>query len=274
MLESPSAPQQQKWTVSLLHPRGGILIHSCLRIGFNSATLEGFWAWMACLRSQSDLSPDFDLFSIIQWWTGWCFLGHCPAASPKYAWASGHAVLVVRRCDRTQTLQNVKLLVNLRQAFVYSAIDGNFAQFLCLCCIWTLTLTETSEACSSCSGFFCDLLDESSMCFWSNFGRLATPGKDHHSSKFLPFVYNDSHCGSLDSQSLRNDFISLSRLIDINDFVSQPFLLIIARCVGFLKSFSLLHFVRQLLWLITEAVNSWFNKGSQLLFRTGPSRFW
>lgn len=33
---------------------------------------------------------------------------------------------------------------------------------------WTLTLTEF---CRCCSGFFCDLLDESSMHSWSHFGR-------------------------------------------------------------------------------------------------------
>ncbi len=32
-----------------------------------------------------------------------------------------------------------------------------------------------------CSGFFYNLLDESSLCSWINFGRPATPGKVHHS---------------------------------------------------------------------------------------------
>ena len=35
---------------------------------------------------------------------------------------------------------------------------------------------------------------------------------------------NGSHWGSLESQSLRNGFVTLSRLIDVNDFVSHPFL--------------------------------------------------
>ena len=59
---------------------------------------------------------------------------------------------------------------------------------------------------------------------WSNFGGPATPGKVHHCSKFSPFVDNGSHCGSLESQSLRNGFVTFSRLIDVNDFVSHPFL--------------------------------------------------
>ncbi len=63
-----------------------------------------------------------------------------------------------------------------------------------------------------CSGFFYDLLDESTLCSWSNFGRPATPGKVHHCYKFSPFVDNGSDRGSLESQSLRNGFITLSRL--------------------------------------------------------------
>ncbi len=58
----------------------------------------------------------------------------------------------------------------------------------------------------------------------SNFGRPATPGKVHHCSKFSPFVDNGSDRGSLESQSLRNGFISLSRLIHVNYFVSHLFL--------------------------------------------------
>ncbi len=48
---------------------------------------------------------------------------------------------------------------------------------------------------------------------WSNFGWPATPGKVHHCSKFSPFVVNGSDCVLLESQSLRNGFITLSRLI-------------------------------------------------------------
>ncbi len=59
---------------------------------------------------------------------------------------------------------------------------------------------------------------------WSNFGWAATPGKIHHCSKFSPFVDNDSGHGSLESQNHRNGFITLSRLIHVNYFVSHSFL--------------------------------------------------
>lgn len=75
-----------------------------------------------------------------------------------------------------------------------------------------------------CCGVFCDLLDESSLCSWGNFGRPATPGKVLHCSMFLPFVNNGSHCGLLESQSFRNGFITFSRLIDLNYFLSHLFL--------------------------------------------------
>ncbi len=75
-----------------------------------------------------------------------------------------------------------------------------------------------------CCGVFCDLLDESSLRSWGNFGRPATPGKVHHCSMFSPFVDNGCHCGSLESQSFRNGFITFSRLIDLNYFLSHLFL--------------------------------------------------
>ncbi len=66
---------------------------------------------------------------------------------------------------------------------------------------------------------------------WSNFGKLDTPEKVQHFSQhfffvqqFSLFVDNGSHRGSLESQSLRNGFVTLSRLIDVNDFVSHLFL--------------------------------------------------
>ncbi len=42
---------------------------------------------------------------------------------------------------------------------------------------------------------------------------------------FSPFVDNGSHCGSLESQSFRNGFITFSRLIDLNYFLSHLFLI-------------------------------------------------
>ncbi len=57
-----------------------------------------------------------------------------------------------------------------------------------------------------------------------SFGRPATPGKVHHCSKFSLFVDNGSDRGPLESQSLRNGFITLSRLIYVDYFVSHLFL--------------------------------------------------
>ena len=68
------------------------------------------------------------------------------------------------------------------------------------------------------------LLDESLLRSWGNFGWPATPGKVHHCSMFSPFVDNGSHCGSLESQSFRNGFITFTRLIDLNYFLSHLFL--------------------------------------------------
>ncbi len=66
----------------------------------------------------------------------------------------------------------------------------------------------------SCSGLLCDFLDDSLLRSWSNFGRPTTT---------VPFVDNGSERGSLESQSLRNGFITLSRLIHVNYFVSNLF---------------------------------------------------
>lgn len=62
------------------------------------------------------------------------------------------------------------------------------------------------------------------MCSWSNFGRPFTPGKVHHYPKLSPFVDNGSQCGLLEYQTVRNGFMTLSILIDINDFDSQLFI--------------------------------------------------
>ncbi len=92
---------------------------------------------------------------------------------------------------------------------------------------WALTLIEAREACSS-----LDVVLGSFMTSWMS-RRCAlgvilvgqpTPGKVHHCSKFSPFVDNGSDCGSLESQILRNGFITLSRLIHVNYFVSHLFL--------------------------------------------------
>ncbi len=126
----------------------------------------------------------------------------------------------------------------MRRAFVFFLVSSGFCletlpwmaflpSLFLIVESWTLTLIEASEACSffrCCSGFFYDLLDELSLRSWSNFGWPATHGKVHHCYKFSPFVNNGSDRGSLESQSLRNGFITLSRLIHVNYFVSHLFL--------------------------------------------------
>ncbi len=108
-----------------------------------------------------------------------------------------------------------------------SPMDAVFAQSLSYCWIMNTDLNWGKwglQFFRCCSGFFYDLLDESSLRSWSNFGRPATPGKVHHCYKFSPFVDNGSDHGSLESQSRRNCFITLSRLIHVNYFVSHLFL--------------------------------------------------
>ncbi len=156
--------------MSLSHCCGWILAHSSLQNCFNSATLEGFRAWMDCLRSCHSISIGFK----------------------SGLWLGQAKTLVL---------------------FFLSHSGGglNWGK-------WGLQFFRC------CSGFFYDLLDELSLRSWSNFGRPATPGKVHHCSKFSQFVDNGSDCCSLESQSLRNGFIALSRLIHVNYFVSHLFL--------------------------------------------------
>ena len=96
-----------------------------------------------------------------------------------------------------------KIVAELLQTAPHTTMDAIFAQSLSYCWIMDTDLNWGKWGLQfflCCSGFFCD-----------------------HCSKFSPFVYNGSHCGSLESQSLRNGFVTLSRLIDVNDFVSHLF---------------------------------------------------
>ncbi len=113
-----------------------------------------------------------------------------------------------------------------------------------------------------CSGFFYDLLDESSLRSWSNFGRPVTPGKFHHYYKFSPFVGNGSDSGFLESQSLRNGFITLSRLIHVNYFVYHLFL-------NFFRSWHELLLFKHASFCQTDSIYviSWFN-------RSGSNQGW
>ncbi len=108
-----------------------------------------------------------------------------------------------------------------------SPMDAVFAQSLSYCWIMNTDLKWGKwglQFFRCCSGFFYDLLDEWSLRSWRYFGWPATPGKVQHCSMFSPFVDNGSDCGSLEYQSLRNGFITLSRLIHVNYFASHLFL--------------------------------------------------
>jgi len=58
----------------------------------------------------------------------------------------------------------------------------------------------------------------------------AAPGKVQHSSMFFPFVNNGSDHGSLESQSLRDGFKTISRLIHVNYFIII-YLIIVDSCI-------------------------------------------
>ncbi len=139
---------------------------------------------------------------------------------------------------------------------------------------WTLTLTEASEACSS-----LDVVVGSFVTSWMS--RPATPGKVHHCSMFSPFVDNGSHCGSLESQSFRNGFITFSRLIDLNYFLSLLFYFTLSGR-SYLSDFLIANRCgNNQAWMWLEKLNSGVinhsyvltGGGGQTLFHTGPCGF-
>lgn len=60
-------------------------------------------------------------------------------------------------------------------------------------------------------------VDESLMYFWNNFDRPA-PRRPTN----ISFLYNGSHCGSLESQSLWDGFVTFSSVLD-GGFISHLF---------------------------------------------------
>ncbi len=96
-------------------------------------------------------------------------------------------------------------------------MDAIFAQSLSYC--WIMNTNHNwgkwgLQFFRCCSGFFYDLLDESSLRSWSNFGRPATPGKLHHCyNSFLHLWIMALTVVRWSPQSLRNGFITLSILI-------------------------------------------------------------
>ncbi len=286
--------------MSLSHCCGGILAHSSLQNCFNSATLEGFRAWMDCLRSCHSISIRFKsglwlghsktlilfflshsevnfagVFGIMSCWitqvrlslrsqtdgrtfsvrisdrvqnswssimasrpgpeaakqpqtitlpppwltVEWCSFyemlywfyvrcnGHTPSKKLNFCLISpqnicpkvlGIIKIFFGKCETS-------LCVLFGQQWLLpwnSPMDAVFAQSLSYCWIMNTDLNWGKWGLQFFRwyfGFFYDLLDESSLHSWSNFGRPATPGKFHHCHKFSPFVDNGSDRGSLES---------------------------------------------------------------------------
>ncbi len=149
----------------------------------------------------------------------------------------------------------------MRRSFVFFLVRNSF-------CLGTLPwmpflpslflIVESWTLCGACSSL--DVVLGSYMTSWMSrccalFGRPATPGKVQHCSKFYPFVDNSSDHGSLESQSLRNSFITISRLIHINFVVSDLFL------NSFRSRHDVLHFKHASLCQTGSIeVISWFNQ--------------
>ena len=142
---------------------------------------------------------------------------------------------------------NMFHLAKLRSAFMLFLVSGGFvtlpSSHFCLTSFWwlivivivmwfttqmveswTLTLTEDREACRS-----FDIVVGSFVTSWMS--RLCALGVIFvvrsvlgRFTMFSPFVDNGSHCGPLEPQSLRNGFVTFSRLIDVDYFVSRLFL--------------------------------------------------
>lgn len=70
---------------------------------------------------------------------------------------------------------------------------------------------------------------------------LPAPGEVHRCSKVSPIVGDDSDCGSLESQSLRNGSVTFPRLMSMTLFLGS------SDCNMIFEIFEL-HFVRQLLF--------------------------
>ncbi len=229
----------------------GILSHSSLQNCFNSATLEGFLAWMDCLRSCHSISIGFKSGL----WFGHSktlilfFLSHSEVDLLLCLGSLSCCITQVHLSLRSHTAGRIECRIHgsinygkssSRSWSCKAAPDHHttttmfecWYDFLFMkCCVDFMpdvtghTPSKKFNFCLISPQNICPkVLDELLLSSWSNFGRPATPGKVHHCSKFSPFVDNGSDCGSLESQSLRNGFITLSRLIHVNYFVSHMFL--------------------------------------------------
>lgn len=178
--------------------------------------------------------------------------GHIPSKKLNFCRISPQSI-----CPKVLGIIKI-FLANVRWAFVYFLVSSGFCLgtlpwmpfFPSLFLIvesWTMTLIETNEACSS-----LDVVLGSFMTSWMSrrcalgvilvgrplLGRFITVS---------PFVDNGSDHGSLESQSLRNGFITLSRLIR-QLFCFLSVLEFSLDCGMKCCSLSMLHFVRQVLF--------------------------
>lgn len=124
---------------------------------------------------------------------------------------------------------------------------------------------------------------------WEYFDKLVIPKKVHHILLF-PFVDNDSHCGLLESPSLKNGFVIVSWPIHIRDFTRQHMSYISLFLVWDLlanvmlsEGFYLSDFLTIKVWhqswvqlgklyiafqeMLLISVHSWFKKGRTLPFK-------
>ncbi len=236
LLHNPSALE-----LEVTNWRPDILLQDFL-IRVQNSWFHQLWQVTQVLKLQSSPRPSHYLHHV--WLLVWC------SFYEMLCW-------FYARCNGTHTFQKVQLLSHQSTEYLPKSLGDHQDIFWQmwnepLCSFWSAVAfaLELSHGClfaqslsycwimntdlnwgywglqffRCCSGFFYDLLDESSLCSWSNFGRPATPGKVHHCSKFSPFVDNGSDRGLLESQSPRNGFITLSRLIHVNYFVSHLFL--------------------------------------------------
>lgn len=97
--------------------------------------------------------------------------------------------------------------------------------FLFVCLVWDflshLDLLIYFRSLSCCITQLC--LSSREWTLWSS-GWVV----DGFRGNFGQYVDFGSRHGSLESQSFRNSFVTLSKLIDVTDFISQPFLQIMA----------------------------------------------
>lgn len=107
----------------------------------------------------------------------------------------------------------------------FLSMIGLYCFFLFVCLVWVflshLDLLIYFRSLSCCITQLC--LSSTEWTLWSS-GWVV----DGFRGKFGQFVDFGSRHGSLESQSFRNSFVTLSKLIDVTDFISQPFLQIMA----------------------------------------------